>query len=148
MARDQEETVEIGELSLTARVTDALNNGEAEVLAILDLPTVPHAQKPGQFAKLAADIHEATPPRGHYQIVVMRRPGSRQELEEMIVRLRMALERNADPEDGYAEIEDADAFEASRVLVPDRDEEELAINISVEDAMTAAAGAVRAAGKQ
>lgn len=50
----------------------------------------------------------------------------REQLNQIIRRLRKALAYYADPNDGWAEIEHADAYEASRELVPHDDDERAA----------------------
>lgn len=54
-------------------------------------------------------------------------PSREKQLEASIIRLRKALSYYAHPEEGWDEIEHADACEESRDLVPD-DEEERAEN--------------------
>lgn len=47
-------------------------------------------------------------------------------MSAVIVRLRMALAYYADDDEGWAEVEHADAYEASRVLVADHPDEGIA----------------------
>lgn len=102
-------------------LADAVNDGDLEWRGSFDFRTIGNRRENG--LRLLEQIEGVTPKAGDYTVVVFRNRPARAKLEKSIVELRMALSYYAKPGEGWEHTEHADAYERSRLHVPDRPEE-------------------------